>query len=81
MIKGKMGANRKPLPDRKYRGGVIATGEFIDLNTHSSYLRCWIVNLGANSINFSYELSTLQRNSNLARAFFHCGSGGLKKSG
>ena len=70
MIKGKMGANRKPLPDRKYRGGVIATGEFIDLNTHSSYLRCWIVNLGANSINFSYELSTLQRNSNLARAFF-----------
>lgn len=70
MIKGKMGAKRKPLPDRKYRGGVIATGEFIDLNTHSSYLRCWIVNLGANSINFSYELSTLQRNSNLARAFF-----------
>ena len=70
MIKGKMGANRKPLPDRKYRGGVIATGEFIDLNTHSSYLRCWIVNLGANSINFSYELSTLQLNSNLDRAFF-----------
>ena len=70
MIKGKMGANRKPLPDRKYRGGVIATGEFIDLNTHSSYLRCWIVNLGANSINFSYELSTLQQNPNLAKAFF-----------
>ena len=70
MIKGKMGANRKPLPDRKYRGGLIATGEFIELNTYSSYLRCWIVNLGANSINFSCELSILQRNPNLSRAFF-----------
>ena len=70
MIKGKMGANRKPLPDRKYRGGVIATGEYIDLNTHSSYLRCWCINLRANSVNFDDSLSTLQKNSNLPRAFF-----------
>lgn len=70
MIKGKMGANRKPLPDRKYRGGVIATGEYIDLNTHSSYLRCWCINLKANSINFDDSLSTLQKNPNLSRAFF-----------
>lgn len=70
MIKGKMGANRKPLPDRKYRGGVIATGEYIDLNTHSSYLRCWCINLKANSVIFDDSLSTLQKNPNLPRAFF-----------
>lgn len=70
VVKGKMGANRKTLPDRKYRGGIIATGEYIDLNTHSSYLRCWCVNLSANSVDFSGSISVLQGNPNLARAFF-----------
>ena len=70
IIKGKMGANRKPLPDRKYRGGIIATGEYVDLNTHSSYLRCWCVNLSANSVDFSGAISFLQGNQNWARAFF-----------
>lgn len=70
VIKGKMGANRKPLPDRKYRGGIIATGEYIDLNTHSSYLRCWCANLRANSVDFSGSISVLQGNPKLARAFF-----------
>lgn len=60
-IKGKMGANRKLLPDRKYRGGIIATGEFIDLNTHSSYLRCWQLKFEANSINLDDNLSQLQQ--------------------
>lgn len=69
-IKGKMGADRKPLPDRKYRGGVIATGEYIDLNTHSSYLRCWVLEFKSGSINFGAELSELQRYPNLAREFF-----------
>lgn len=69
-IKGKMGADRKPLPDRKYRGGVIATGEYIDLNTHSSYLRCWGLEFKSGSINFGAELSELQRYPNLARNFF-----------
>ena len=70
VIKGKMGANRKPLSDRKYRGGIIATGEYIDLNTHSSYLRCWCTNLRANSVDFSGSISVLQGNPKLARAFF-----------
>lgn len=70
IIKGKMGANRKPFPDRKYRGGIIATGEYVDLNTHSSYLRCWCVNLSANSVDFSGAISFLQGNQNWARAFF-----------
>ena len=70
VIKGKIGANRKPLPDRKYRGGIIATGEYIDLNTHSSYLRCWFVNFSTNSVDFSGSISILRENPNLARAFF-----------
>lgn len=70
MIRGKMGANRKPLADRKYRGGIIATGEYIDLNTHSSYLRCWVLNLKAGSIFFGEDLSILQQYPNLARSFF-----------
>lgn len=70
MIKGKMGANRKPLPDRRYRGGVIATGEYIDLNTHSSYLRCWVLNFPENSIYFNDDLSILQKQSDLARSFY-----------
>ena len=80
MIKGKMGANRKPLPDRKYRGGVIATGEYIDLNTHSSYLRCWCINLRANSVNFDDSLSTLQKIPIYQELFSHYGFGGYKKS-
>lgn len=70
-IKGKMGANRKPLPDRKYRGAIIATGEYVDLGTQSSYLRCFIVSLEKDSVDFRV-LSELQGNSNLAQAFFSC---------
>lgn len=69
-IKGKMGADRKLLPDRKYRGGIIATGEFIDLNTHSSYLRCWHLNFEANSIKLDDNLSQLQQSPQLAQSFF-----------
>lgn len=70
MIRGKMGANRKPLKDRKYRGGIIATGEYIDLNTQSSYLRCWILDLKNGSIFLKEDLSILQQNPNLAKSFF-----------
>lgn len=69
-IKGKMGADRKPLPDRKYRGGIIATGEYIDLNTYSSYLRCWILKLKANSIKFEQDLDILQKNPDIAKGFY-----------
>lgn len=69
MVKGKMGANRKPLPDRKYRGGVIATGEFIDLNTHSSYLRCWLLNFPKDSIYFNKHMTFLQKNPKVAKSF------------
>lgn len=70
MIRGKMGANRKPREDRKYRGGIIATGEFIDLNTFSSYLRCWIVNFKNGEIYFNDYLSELQQSPILAKSFF-----------
>lgn len=69
-IKGKMGADRKPLPDRKYRGGIIATGEYIDLNTYSSYLRCWILKLKANSIKFEKHLDILQNEPDIAKGFY-----------
>lgn len=70
MIKGKMGPNRKPLPDRNYEGGIIGTGETIDMNTHSSYLRCWILPFSAGSIFLDENLSCLQKNPDLAQAFF-----------
>lgn len=69
LVKGKMGANRKPLPDRKYRGGLIATGEYIDLNTHSSYLRCWLLNFPANSVHFNENLTLLQKRPDIAKSF------------
>lgn len=69
-IKGKMGANRKPLPDRNYRGGIVATGEFVDLNTHSTYLRCWILYFLKETILFNDALSNLQKKPELARCFF-----------
>ena len=67
-VKGKMGPDRKPLPDRKYRGAVIATGEYIDLNTQSSYLRCWVMNFPAKSIFFNESLGVLQKTS-IAKSF------------
>lgn len=70
MIKGKMGADRKPMPDRHYRGGLIATGEYIDLNTHSSYLRCWVLNFPEHSIYFNHNLDVLQKKPELAKAFY-----------
>ena len=68
-IKGKMGADRKLLPDRDYRGGIIATGEYVDLGTHSSYLRCFIVNIAKGDILFE-QLTSLQQSPELTQAFF-----------
>ena len=69
LIKGKMGANRKLMGDRVYRGGIIATGEYVDLGTHSSYLRCFILNISKGDVNFD-RLSVLQQSPELAQAFF-----------
>lgn len=68
-VKGKMGPDRKPLPDRKYRGSVIATGEYIDLNTQSSYLRCWLLDFPSNSIFFNENLGFLQKQPYIAKSF------------
>ena len=68
-VKGKMGADRKPMPDRDYRGGIIATGEYVDLGTHSSYLRCFIVNIAKDDVLFE-QLTSLQQSPELAQAFF-----------
>lgn len=69
MVKGKIGPDRKPMEDRKYRGSVIATGEFIELNTQSSYLRCWLLDFPSKSIYFNQNLTLLQKNPQLAKAF------------
>lgn len=68
-VKGKMGADRKLMPDREFRGGIIATGEYVDLGTHSSYLRCFILNISKGDVNFD-RLSALQQSPELAQAFF-----------
>lgn len=69
LIKAKMGPDRKPRPDRKYRGSIIATGEFLDLNTLSSNLRCWHVQFASGSINLGESLATLSRNPDICRAY------------
>ena len=68
-VKGKMGADRKLMADRDYRGGIIATGEYVDLGTHSSYLRCFILNLNKGDVKFD-RLTALQQSPELAQAFF-----------
>lgn len=69
-IKGKIGANRKPLPDRSYFGGLILTGEYLDLNTYSSHLRCWSLNFPAESIKFNKAMTFLTTNTIVAKSFF-----------
>jgi len=69
-IRGKMSPARKPLPERRYRGAAIATGEFIELNTFSSYLRCWVLQFHTGDIKFNDSLTFLQRNKRVSNAFF-----------
>lgn len=69
-VKGKMGPNRKPLPDREFFGTLIATGEYIDLTTHSSYLRTWQLVFEKGEIEFGPALKKLTENVKLAKAFF-----------
>lgn len=69
-VKGKMGPNRKPLPDREFFGTLIATGEYIDLTTHSSYLRTWQLVFEKGEIEFGPALKKLTADVKLAKAFF-----------
>lgn len=64
-----MGADRKLIADRDYRGGIIATGEYVDLGTYSSYLRCFILNINKGDVKFD-RLTVLQQSPELAEAFF-----------
>ena len=68
-IQDKCGPNRKPLPKRTYRGGIIATGEYFDLGTLSSYLRSLVINVSKGAINFGY-ITELQNSPDLVQAFF-----------
>ena len=68
-IKGKMGPDRKPLPDRKYRGGIVVTGEYIDLNTYSSYLRCWQVEFPEGTIKFNNAMASLTETKEITQSF------------
>lgn len=68
---GKMGQDRKPLADRAYFGGVLLTGEILDLTSHSSYLRSLCVSWDKRFINTEI-LTILQRDGTLGKAFFSC---------
>lgn len=68
-LRGKLGANRQLRPNRKYRGTIICTGEYLSLNTHSSVLRCWQVFFQKNSINLGPEMACLTSNIDIPRAF------------
>lgn len=70
-VPGKMGQNRKPLADRTYFGGVLLTGEFLDLTSHSSYLRCLNISWNKEFIDTDI-LTILQRDEMLGKAFFSC---------
>lgn len=70
-VPGKMGQNRKPLADRTYFGGVLLTGEFLDLTSHSSYLRCLNISWNKEFIDTDI-LNILQRDEMLGKAFFSC---------
>ena len=69
-VKEKMGSDRKPLLGREYRGGIIVTGEYVDLNTYSSHLRCWILNLRKGDIEYKSGMDLLQQNPEIAKGFF-----------
>ena len=68
-IKDKCGPDRKPLPKRTFRGGIIATGEYFNLCTLSSYLRSLVLNVSKGTINFGY-ITELQKSPDLVQAFF-----------
>lgn len=65
----KMGQDRKPLGNRNYHGGVLLTGEILDLTSHSSYFRSLCVRWEKSFINTDI-LTLLQRDRTLAKAFF-----------
>lgn len=65
----KMGQDRKPLGNRSYHGGVVITGEILDLTSHSSYLRSLCIRWNKGFINTD-TLTVLQRDRTLAKAFF-----------
>lgn len=65
----KMGQDRKPLGNRSYHGGVVITGEILDLTSHSSYLRSLCIRWNKGFINTD-TLTILQRDETLAKAFF-----------
>lgn len=69
LIKSKMGPDRKPLPNRKYRGTIVATGEYLDLNTLSSNLRCWHLDFPAGSIRLDANMAELSENISITRAY------------
>lgn len=69
LLRGKLGPDRKLRPNRKYRGSLLCTGEFVSLNTHSSVLRCWQVHLAKNSLNLGVPMDYLRKNDNVPRAF------------
>lgn len=66
---GKMGQDRKPLSNRNYHGGVLLTGEILDLTSHSSYLRSLCIRWNKGFINTG-TLTVLQGDKMLAKAFF-----------
>lgn len=68
-VKGKMGVDRKPIPDRHYRGAVICTGESFSLEAHSSYLRCVMLSVQKGDISLR-DLTPLQQRPDLSTAFF-----------
>lgn len=69
-VKEKMGPNRKPLPKREYQGCIITTGEYADLNTYSSWLRCWLMKFPKDSISFTDEMNELVESPDIAKSFF-----------
>lgn len=69
LLRGKCGADRKPRPDRAYRGAIICTGEYIKLNTQSSYLRCWQIFFPKRSIEMGEALSVLSSDVTYAKSF------------
>ena len=66
-IKDKCGPDRKPLPKRTFRGGIIATGEYFNLCTLSSYLRSLVLNVSKGTINFGY-ITELQKSPDLVQS-------------
>lgn len=68
-LRGKLAANRQLRPDRKFRGSIICTGEYVSLNTHSSVLRCWQLFFPKNSIVLGEDMDYLTRNIAVVRAF------------